>query len=213
MLCAEIAAAVVATQQQQQQQHPPQHEGVPDTPGKRASLNCVTRLRKVTDAGRADATTESFKIAIARFYFMEGVAVDRDGRTTIDPNAVMGDGDGEAMQGAILPFASHRGYGLSLLAQLIGSAFSVAGYPGGRKEDGAGTFVLAINPGIFAGTDEYMARSREFLESVKSAKPIEGQHVRLPGERGDERAAHAKATGFIEIDDGLWNALTEFIDG
>ncbi len=142
----------------------------------------------------------------------EGVALDSKGVPTVDPKDVMGDGKGESVGGAITTFAGHKGFGLSVLVQLLGSAFSLAGFPGGHGEDGAGTFVMAIDPGLLAGTDEYMKRSRELVDSLKSAKPIPGKKVLLPGEHGDALAKEVETTGEIDIPDGVWEKLVEFVE-
>lgn len=141
----------------------------------------------------------------------EGVGLNNKGEPTTNAAEVLGKGDGEAVGGAITTFAGHKGYGLSLFVQLLGGAFALAGFPGGHSEDGAGTFVLAIDPGLLAGTDEYMKRSREFIDSIKSAKPIAGQEVSLPGERGDHLAQEAERSGEIEVADAIWNELLTFV--
>lgn len=142
----------------------------------------------------------------------EGVALNAKGEPTTDPNEVIGGGEGENVGGAIKTFAGHKGFGLSLFVQLMGSAFSLAGIVGAHEEDGGGTFVLAIDPGLLAGKEEYMKRSRELVDEIKSAKPIPGQEVVLPGEKGDRRARHAEEVGDIEIPDGVWNELLTFLE-
>lgn len=143
----------------------------------------------------------------------EGVALNSKGEPTTNANEVLGKGSGEAVGGAITTFAGHKGFGLSLFVQLLGSAFSLAGYPGGHGEDGGGTFILAIDPGLLATTDEYMKRSRELVDSIKAAKPITGEQVTLPGERGDIIAKQVEEAGEIEIADGVWKELCTFVDG
>lgn len=141
----------------------------------------------------------------------EGVALNFRGEPTTDAKEVLGDGKGESVGGAIKTFADHKGFGLSLFVQLMGSAFSVAGIPGAHEEDGGGTFVLAIDPGLFAGKEEYMKRSSELIKHIKSAKPIPGQEVVLPGEKGDRKAKMVEETGEIEIADGVWDELCKFV--
>lgn len=141
----------------------------------------------------------------------EGIGLNSRGQPTTDAAEVLGSGDGEAMGGALTTFAGFKGFGLSLYVQLLGSAFAVAGFPGGHAEDGAGTFVLAIDPGLFAGTDEYMTRSRELIDSIRAARPIEGQRVSLPGERGDAIAAAAEASGEIDVAEEIWQELLNFV--
>jgi LDH2 family malate/lactate/ureidoglycolate dehydrogenase len=94
---------------------------------------------------------------------------------------------------------------------MLGSAFSLAGSPGVNEDDGSGTFLMAIDPGLLAGKEEFMIRSTELVNNVKSAKPLEGQGVYLPGEQGDARARRAEELGEIEIADKIWQELCVFI--
>lgn len=139
----------------------------------------------------------------------EGVAVNGDGEATTDPADILGGGN-EAVRGALTTLAGHKGFGLSLFVQLLGSAFVMAGFPGGHAEDGSGTCIVAIDPALFADKDEYMQRSRELVESIKSARPIAGQRIILPGERGNELAAIAERQGSIDVSDVLWEKLKDF---
>lgn len=141
----------------------------------------------------------------------EGVALNTEGNPTTDPNEVIEDKMGEHVGGAIKTFAEHKGYGLSVFVQLMGSAFSLAGIAGANEEDGAGTFIIAIDPGLFAGKEEYMKRAKQMVDEIKSAKPIDGQEVVMPGELGDRRAKQAEESGEIEIADGVWNELCKFV--
>lgn len=141
----------------------------------------------------------------------EGVAVNANGEPTTDANEVVGKGEGESVGGAIKTFADYKGFGLSLFVQLMGSAFTLAGIPGANEEDGGGTFVLAIDPGLLAGKEEYMKRATQLVDSIHAAKPIPGEDVTVPGERGDERVKQVQAAGEIEIADAIWNELVEFV--
>lgn len=132
-----------------------------------------------------------------------GIGFDKDGNPSTDA--------AEVLDGSIATFAEHKGFGLSLFVQLLGSAFSLAGIPGSHEEDGSGTFVLAIDPGLLAGKDEFMKRSTELVEHIKSAKPLSGQKVVLPGEQGDAVAKQAEESGEIEIADAIWKQLCEFV--
>jgi LDH2 family malate/lactate/ureidoglycolate dehydrogenase len=132
-----------------------------------------------------------------------GVGFDSAGDPTTDAAKILGHGAGEAVGGALATVAGHKGYGLSLLVQLLGSAFSLAGFAGAYSDDGQGTFVLALDPGLLADTSEYMKRSRELVESIKNARPLAGQTVLLPGERGDDIARTCVTSGEIEIADAL----------
>ena len=142
----------------------------------------------------------------------EGVAVNANGEPTTDANEVVGKGEGESVGGAIKTFAGYKGFGLSLFVQLMGSAFTLAGIPGANEEDGGGTFVLAIDPGLLAGKEEYMKRAKQLIDSIHVAKPIPGEEVTVPGERGDALVKQVEDTGEIEIADAIWRELANFVD-
>jgi LDH2 family malate/lactate/ureidoglycolate dehydrogenase len=133
----------------------------------------------------------------------EGIGFDKDGNPTTDAAAVL--------DGSISTFAGHKGFGLSLLVQLLGGPFSMAGTPGVNENDGSGTFVLAIDPGLLAGKNEYLERSTEFINQIKSAKPLPGERVILPGEIGDSIAEKAIESNEIEIPDAIWDELNSFV--
>ena len=133
----------------------------------------------------------------------EGIGYDKNGNPTTDAAAVL--------DGSVATFADHKGYGLSLLVQLLGGAFSKAATPGVNEDDGAGTFILAIDAGLLAGKDEYMKRATELVNQIKSAKPLPGKQVILPGEHGDMLAKQAVDSNEIEIDDAIWNELVKFV--
>jgi LDH2 family malate/lactate/ureidoglycolate dehydrogenase len=134
----------------------------------------------------------------------DGIGFDKDGNSTTSA--------ADVLNGSITTFAGHKGFGLSLFVQLLGSAFSLAGIPGVHEEDGAGTFVMAIDAGLLAGKDEFMTRSTELVGHVKDAKPLKGQHVLLPGEHGDARAREVEESGEIEIADAIWQELCTFVE-
>lgn len=133
----------------------------------------------------------------------EGIGFDKDGNPTTDAAAVL--------DGSISTFAGHKGFGLSLLVQLLGGPFSMAGTPGVNEDDGSGTFVLAIDPGLLAGREEYLERSTEFVNQIKSAKPLLGKKVTLPGEVGDAIAKQVTDAKEIEVPDAIWNELIHFV--
>jgi LDH2 family malate/lactate/ureidoglycolate dehydrogenase len=157
---------------------------------------------------------DSATAAMAKFGIIEanlkgeqlpaGVGFDKHGNPSTNP--------AEVLEGSIATFAGHKGFGLLLFVQLMCSAFSLAGISNAHHEDGWGTFVLAIDPSLFADTDEYMKRATELVELIKSAKPLPGQKVMLPGERGDAVAKQAAETGEIEIADAIWAELRAFIE-
>lgn len=152
--------------------------------------------------------------AIAYFGFVEaklkgeevaqGIAFDKEGNPSTDAKEILDDG-------SVSTFGEHKGFGLSLFVQLLGSAFSLAGSPNVNEEDGSGTFVMAIDPGLLAGKDEFMERSTALIEQIKTAEPVDGESVYLPGEQGDAIMEQAEQSGKIEIADAIWQELCDFV--
>ena len=57
-----------------------------------------------------------------------------------------------------------------------------------------------------------MNRATKLVEQIKSAKPLPGRQVYLPGEKGDTLATKCEETGEVEIADAIWNELIAFIE-
>ena len=134
----------------------------------------------------------------------EGIAYDAEGHPTTDA--------AKALDGSVTPFAAHKGFGLSLLVQLLTGPFVNAGYAGLHEENGSGATVIAIDPGLLVDSAAFLKASGELVQSVKSAKPLPGQQVLMPGERGDTMTRTAETNGEIEIADAIWSELTNFVD-
>lgn len=104
--------------------------------------------------------------------------IDREGRPTVDPNAVL---DG----GALLTFGGHKGASIALLvevmaAALTGGHFSAevdfAGHDGAETPK-TGQLFIALDP-TFGGNSAFPSRTLQLVNRVREA----GQ-VRLPGDR------------------------------
>ena len=132
----------------------------------------------------------------------KGVGFDKNGNPSTNASDVL--------SGSVSAFSGHKGFGFSLLVQLLGGPFTGSGIPGYNEENGAGAFVLAIDPGLLISKEEFMKRSTELATSIKEAKPSEGQAVYLPGERGDSLAKEVQDSGWIDIDEAIWDELLTF---
>ena len=126
-----------------------------------------------------------------------GWGVDRDGRDTDDPNAVL---DG----GWLLPIGGHKGFGLTVMLDLLAGALT-----GGRmfeemrdlyddvgRGQGVGHVFIAIDPERFMPIDEFKRRVDFFVRRHKEAETAPGvDEVLLPGEREFRHEATARARG------------------
>ncbi|MBT5871906.1 MAG: Ldh family oxidoreductase [Candidatus Latescibacteria bacterium] len=139
----------------------------------------------------------------------EGLALDPDGNPTVDPRL--------AFDGWLLPKAGPIGYGLGLLADVLigGLAGAACGKDVPPVHDvtspySCGAFMLALDPDVFIGREQFEERVRFLIESAASIAPMEGfDRVRLPGERGFEEKEKRRATG-IPIARRSW---TQMLDG
>ena len=99
-----------------------------------------------------------------------GWALGPNGDHTQDPHA--------ALQGALLPFGSHRGGNIALLVEVLatlsGASFSLDAPPfhTGTRSPTIGVFLLAIDPAIFSGSVDRLVTHLELLRDE--------HEVRLP---------------------------------
>lgn len=124
----------------------------------------------------------------------EGWAVDRTGAPTTDPAA--------GLDGALLPAAGGKGFGLALMLDAL-----AAGLSGGYTSPDVGPLfgadsrpqrlsilAMAISPAFFVGSQSFEKSVRHIVSAVRSSRPSShaaGQPV-LPGERGNR---HESAIG------------------
>jgi LDH2 family malate/lactate/ureidoglycolate dehydrogenase len=106
-----------------------------------------------------------------------GVLVDPEGRPSTDP-------DDFYRGGALLPFGGHKGYGLSVLIELVGGLLTGTGascLPG--YDGGFGTVVMAVRVEAFLPLAEFRARSEDLCQTLGATPPAAGfERVLVPGE-------------------------------
>lgn len=111
----------------------------------------------------------------------EGWLVDAEGRPTTDPRDF-------ANGGALLPVGGHKGYGLAVLAELLGQTLTGADETGDEGAGGAvyrrsGSLFLALDPGLFRAAETTRAAAAEFVDGVRAIPPAPGfERVLIPGD-------------------------------
>ena len=112
--------------------------------------------------------------------------VDKDGLPTTDPSRY-------PEEGAMQPFASHKGYGLALMVELLTGVLSGGGisstgdigswcFAPGQYNNVSHTFIV-IDIDKFAGRDNYISRSRELFRTLQNAPKARGkERIYVPGE-------------------------------
>lgn len=120
----------------------------------------------------------------------------------------------QALEGAIRTFdRSYKGWGLSLVVELLTGPLVAASFGGLRGgETNWRNLILCLDPGLFVDRRVFAAEVSEFITRAKSTKLLPGvDEVMLPGERGDRLAAANRATGSVQVDEAVFNALAEVI--
>lgn len=113
----------------------------------------------------------------------EGWAVDAQGATTTDPNAVQ----------AVVPMAGPKGSGLSLMIEVLSSVLVGNAVIGpvlnGTGKLGMNGLVLAVDPAAFGDASQFSAAVQELVTGIRQLEPApDVTQVMLPGERGSMTA-------------------------
>ena len=125
----------------------------------------------------------------------EDVVIDKHGNPTRDPEDYF---DG----GAILPFGAHKGYALSLMAEMIGEAML------GPSSPECNWFLLALDTKRFREPGALQAAAEEVLQDIRTCPPAPGfDRVEIPGER--ERDQRARSNGVIAVPEATWQQVLD----
>jgi uncharacterized oxidoreductase len=138
----------------------------------------------------------------------EGWIIDSEGNSTTDPADFYG-----PPKGAILPLggaAGHKGFGLSLIVDLLAGGLSTAGCCRADAPDepaGDGVLTMVIDVSSFTPLEDYEKSVNELVDYVKSSKPAPGfREVLVPGEP-ESRAREKRLKEGISIDDETWSQI------
>src|SRR5207344_1011648 len=128
----------------------------------------------------------------------EGVAVDAQGRPTVDPAA--------ALEGAFLAWGGQRGSALSLAIQALGVLAGSAAVV--RESADFGLFFLVIDPEALLPGGRCRARMSELRRSIAASRPMPGKPaVRVPGDLSQQRRRQALAAGMVSIDERVFERI------
>ena len=124
----------------------------------------------------------------------EGVAIDAEGRPTLDPAL--------ARLGAVLSFGGHKGFALGLAMTALGVA---AG--SGDDPEQSGYLVMAIKPDLLVPIDEYRRELTAMVERIKATPRQPGvNEIRIPSERAFRERTQRLREGIV-IDRAVFDAL------
>ena len=132
--------------------------------------------------------------------------MDHDGRPTTDPDSFRA-----TPKGAILPLggiASHKGYGMSLMVELLAGTLSGQGCCVGESEMVSNGMLLAVHRiDHFIDPEDYYREVEALIRYVRSSPPAPGfKEILLPGEPELRSARRREADG-IDLDDKTWSLI------
>jgi LDH2 family malate/lactate/ureidoglycolate dehydrogenase len=127
----------------------------------------------------------------------EGWAINREGEITTDAK--------EALLGAVLPLAGHKGYGMALIIDILSGVLTGSAYgtkvgsfvpPDYSKPLDFGHILLAIDIDSFMEREEFNARLTDFISMIKESDPARGfSKILIPGEGRKERNSFSYQEG------------------
>ena len=132
-----------------------------------------------------------------------GVIIDKDGNPSTEPRAYY---DG----GALLAFGAHKGYGISVMCELIGGALSGMA-PSCLPEFGGGngTLLIALQVSSFVAPDQFADQTDRFSSTMKAAPTAPGvKAVLMPGDpEWTARRSHLEHG--IDLPERTWNDILQ----
>ena len=127
-----------------------------------------------------------------------GWAIDKEGHPTTDATA--------ALQGSVLPFGEHKGYGIALMIDILSGVMSGAGYGphlgalwnNPDTHQNLGFFLLAINVASFCGVSDFKRRIDQMIDEIKASEKAPGvDEILVPGEIEFRSEAYNREHGII----------------
>lgn len=113
----------------------------------------------------------------------EGLCIDANGKPTTDPEDYFNGG-------ALLPMAGPKGYGMAIVAELLGEAVF------GQAMDGMNWVCVCVDLGRFRNASAYQNAAEVCLEELRTCPPAPGfDRVEVPGERERNLRSERLKTG------------------
>jgi uncharacterized oxidoreductase len=130
-----------------------------------------------------------------------GLILDQNGRPSIEPADFYAGG-------ALLPFGGHKGYGISVMIELVAGALSGMGPSvAAEYQGGNGTLIMALNIDCFVPVGTFTAQAAHLSQTIKATPTAEGfNEVLMPGEP-ELRARRERMETGITLPERTWEAI------
>ncbi len=141
----------------------------------------------------------------------EGWAMDADGRPTTDPAA--------GIAGLILPMAGHKGYGISVMMDVLSGVLPGSNFMAGvfgpyqaEEKSGAGHLALALDIAAFRPVQDFVADMERMIGDIKAVPRAAGvEEIFYPGEPEVMADRENRALG-LELPDDMIADLAGLAD-
>ena len=147
------------------------------------------------------------KVALNKGVEVEpGCIMDNAGNAITDPAQFYTD-----PPGVLLPFGGHKGYGLSVIAEMFAGALTgnSCSNPDNDQRLLNGMYSLIVDCNRLPEELGFAAEVQRFIDFVKSARKAPGfDEILMPGEIEEKNRKDREANG-IEIDDTTWQTLCD----
>ena len=131
------------------------------------------------------------------------LAVDANGKSTTNPN--------DALDGALFPIDTYKGYGLALAIELLAGPL-VRGKAGKTIEGSRGYLFILVDPNIFTDVEDFKDSASRLIEEIKNSRKAEYvKDIFIPGEQSEKHRENALKRGFVEISDSVFNEIQKLI--
>ncbi|MDX6536084.1 MAG: hypothetical protein QOD37_425 [Gaiellales bacterium] len=158
----------------------------------------------LVDFATSELAEGKLQVAVSRGQKLKVPAiVDGAGRPSLDP-ADFYDG------GALVPFGSHKGYALSVVAELVSRGLAAGAVDDGRDTPYA-MLVLAFDPGALGPAAGFLDAVESWCVDVRARAGEAGSEVTLPGEPEARARAKRREHG-VPVPPVIWESLLALRD-
>jgi LDH2 family malate/lactate/ureidoglycolate dehydrogenase len=136
-----------------------------------------------------------------------GWIVDSDGNPSTNPHDFTYEG-----AGALLPFGEHKGFGIMVVAELLGRILSGADAYSDTPHGGVffrhvGITIIAIDASLFSTLPAFATRAAELSGRIRAIRPAPGfSEVQTPGDY-EARARRRRSIDGLSIPDSTWSEI------
>jgi amino acid adenylation domain-containing protein len=140
-----------------------------------------------------------------------GWILDRHGRPSTDP--------ADLVAGLGMPIGGHKGYGLTLVMEVLAGVLSGAGFGWDNRREhnrnmvkpaNFGHFFMAIDPELFMSSPDFTARVDRLIEMTKASERAEGaEEILVPGE-SELRARERSLREGVPLRPSTYQALRKY---